>query len=101
MTMIRDGVFKLVHFVDSENGQLFDLENDPDEKVNLWHDPTYAEKRAWLVNEIFKWRLESSLKTQGFVEACRQGEQAMMSPPGSPARGQHREGAGRLWHALN
>jgi len=93
MTMIRDGAMKLVHFVDSDEGQLFDLENDPDEKNNLWDKPDYAKKRAWLINEILKWRMESSLKTQGFVEACRQGEQAMMSPPGSSARGQHREGS--------
>ena len=93
MTMIRDGSLKLVHFVDSENGQLFDLENDPNELNNLWHDPDYQEKRAWLINEILNWRLESSLKTQGFVEACRQGESAMMAPPGDPARGQHREGS--------
>ena len=92
MTMIRDGAIKLVHFVDSENGQLFDLDSDPDERVNLWHDPDYAEKRAYLINEILKWRMESSLRTQGYIEACMRGEQAMMSPPCTPARGQHREG---------
>ncbi len=93
MTMIRDGAMKLVHFVDSDDGQLFDLENDPDERVNLWSEPEYAATRAYLVNEILKWRLESSVVTQGFVEACRQGEQSMMAPRGDPARGQHREGS--------
>ena len=93
MTMIRDGAIKLVHFVDSDNGQMFDLENDPDELTNLWHDPEYAETRAYLIDEILKWRLESSLKTQGFIEACKRGEQAMMSPPVTHARGQHREGS--------
>ena len=93
MTMIRDGAMKLVHFVDSEDGQLFDLDNDPDEQVNLWHEAEYAATRAFLVNEILKWRLESSVVTQGFVEACRQGEQSMMSPKGDSARGQHREGS--------
>ncbi|OED38562.1 arylsulfatase [Chromatiales bacterium (ex Bugula neritina AB1)] len=93
MTMIRDRAMKLVHFVDSDNGQLFDLDNDPDEINNLWHNPEYAEIRAGLVNEILKWRLESSLKTQGYIEACMQGEQAMMSPPVTHARGQHRDGS--------
>ena len=93
MTMIRDGAMKLVHFVDSDQGQLFDLDNDPQERNNLWDDPAYADTRAWLVDEIFKWRLESSLKTQGFVEACIKGEQAMRSPPGKPSLGQHREGS--------
>lgn len=93
MTMIRDCTFKLVHFVDSEEGQLFNLETDPDELVNLWADPQFADKRAYLIDEILKWRMESSLKTQGFIAACRDGEQAMMAPPGSPASGQHREGS--------
>lgn len=93
MTMIRDKAMKLVHFVDAEDGQLFDLENDPSERVNLWDDPEYAQTRARLVNEILTWRLESSLKTQGFVEACRLAEGSMMSPPGRAAGGQHREGS--------
>jgi len=93
MTMIRDGFMKLVHFVDSDEGQLFNLAEDPDELINLWDDPEHETTRAWMVNEILKWRLESSIHTQGFVEACRRSEQAMMSPPGEPARGQHREGS--------
>lgn len=90
MTMILDERLKLVHFVDSDQGQLFDLDSDPNEQINLWDEPAYAQTRAGLIDEILKWRLESSLKTQGFVEACRKAEQAMMSPPGEPARGQHR-----------
>lgn len=94
MTMIRDGGMKLVHFVDSDMGMLFDLENDPEERVNLWNNPEHAKNRAWLIGEILKWRMESSLKTQGFITACMQGEQATMSPKmTSVARGQHREGS--------
>ena len=93
MTMIRDGAFKLVHFVDSNEGLLFNLESDPDERTNLWYDAAHAETRDWLVVEILKWRLESSLKTQGFTEACVLGSQAMMSPPRKLARGQYREGS--------
>ncbi len=93
MTMILDGTMKLVHFVDSDKGMLFDLESDPDERTNLWDDPKHTETRDWLVAEILKWRLESSLKTQGFIEACMRGSHAMMSPPGNPARGQHRKGS--------
>ncbi len=93
MTMIRDGALKLVHFVDSDEGMLFDLENDPDELTNLWDDPAHAESRNWLIAEILNWRLESSLKTQGFIEACVSGSRAMMSPPRMLARGQYREGS--------
>ena len=93
MTMVLDGDIKLVHYVDSDDGMLFDLQSDPMEQANLWDDPGYAETRERLIDELLKWRLESSLKTQGFVEACIRGCQAMMCPPGHPARGQHREGS--------
>ncbi|MEP0962479.1 MAG: sulfatase-like hydrolase/transferase [Roseobacter sp.] len=91
MTMLLDGQMKLVHFVDSSQGQLFDLQKDPAEQINLWDDPMHAKTRTHMVNEILKWRSESSLKTQGFVEACVRGAHAMMSPPINIARGQSRE----------
>lgn len=68
MTMIREGRWKLVHFVDCEEGQLFDLEADPKERINLWNDPDHAEIRQKLIMEILTWRIESARKTQGFVQ---------------------------------
>ena len=93
MTMLLDEKMKLVHFVDSEEGQLFDLTTDPTEQVNLWDDPAHAKTKARMINDILKWRSESGLKTQGFVEACVRSAHAMMSPPIHTARGQHREGS--------
>jgi len=94
MTMIRDGALKLIHFVDDDRGMLFDLDADPKEQTNLWDDPAYTETRDWLIKEIFNWRSESSLKTQGFIEACVSGAHNLMSPPiKKVARGQHREGS--------
>jgi len=93
MTMLLDGPMKLVHFVDSDDGQLFDLASDPTEAVNLWNDPAHAETRKRMIDDILTWRCESALKTQGFVSACVRGSHAMMSPPLHPARGQHREGS--------
>ena len=93
MTMLLDGKIKLVHFVDSDEGQLFDLATDQKEQVNLWDEPSYAATRTRMINDILKWRTESSLKTQGFVEACVRGAQSLMSSPIDMARGQHKEGA--------
>ena len=93
MTMLIDGNVKLVHFVDSEDGQLFDMGSDPNEQTNLWDDPDHAETKARMIEEILKWRSESALKTQGFVAACVRGAHSMMSPPLHMARGQHREGS--------
>ena len=92
MTMLLDGTTKLVHFVDSEDGQLFDLAADPKEQTNLWTDPAYSETKAQMIADILTWRSESGLKTQGFIDACVRGAHAMMSPPPHTAFGQHREG---------
>ena len=71
MTMIRDHRWKLVHFVDYGEGQLFDLEADPGELRNLWDDPAHRDTRLGLVEEILRWRIHSALKTQGWTEAVR------------------------------
>lgn len=93
MTMLLDEHMKLVHFIDSDEGQLFDLNNDPNEQTNLWENPEYASTRTRMINDIFNWRSESSLKTQGFVHACVSSALTLMSPPEHIARGQHREGS--------
>ena len=69
MTMIRDHQWKLVHFVDYDEGQLFDLQADPQELNNLWDDPAREPVRRQLINEILKWRIRSDLRTQGWTRA--------------------------------
>jgi len=93
MTMVLEDNMKLVHFIDADKGLLFDLATDPDELTNLWDDPAHTKTRDRLIDEIFNWRLESSMKSQGFIDACMRGAHAMMSPTATPARGQHREGS--------
>jgi arylsulfatase A-like enzyme len=67
MTMIRLGDWKLVYFLGSEEGQLFALESDPDETVNLWDSSDHADVRRALTQKILDWRLQSSRRTQSFV----------------------------------
>jgi arylsulfatase len=67
MTMIRQGPWKLVHFVDSPEGQLFNLDQDPGERRNLWDDSAHQATRQSLIEDILKWRIQSARKTQGFV----------------------------------
>ena len=69
MTMIRDHRWKLVHFVESDEGQLFDLDTDPQELRTLWDDPAHQGIKRELINEILKWRIRSDLKTQGWTRA--------------------------------
>jgi len=66
MTMVRRGKWKLVHFVDYEEGQLFDLEADPRETDNRWDDPALSELKQELIRLILRWRIESDKHTQGF-----------------------------------
>ena len=75
VTMVREGPWKLVHFVDSSEGQLFNLDEDPGERVNLWTNEKYAEVRRKLINEILIWRIEGSRQTQGFVQMLANNEQ--------------------------
>lgn len=67
MTMIREGTWKLVHFLDCDEGQLFDLAKDPTECENLWDDKNHFDLKQRLLNEILKWRTQSAHKAQGFV----------------------------------
>jgi len=97
MTMLREGRYKLVHFVDDDFGQLFDLEADPDERVNLWNEPAHEALRDRMVRAILEWRTTSPLESQGFTEACCRAALQMALPPPAQARGQFRQGSrGRL-----
>jgi arylsulfatase A-like enzyme len=81
MTMIRDRRWKLVHFVEGEEGQLFDLQADPREMHNLWDDPAHAETRRALLDEIFRWRVLSDVHTQGWQEGIAVGSGPFKTPP--------------------
>lgn len=70
MTMIRKSRWKLVHFVDFDEGQLFDLETDPNEMTNLWEDPNRTTVKRDLIDDILRWRIQSDRKTQGFLQAA-------------------------------
>lgn len=63
MTMVRDEEYKLVEFLDIDEGQLFDLHEDPFEESNLWSNPDYAATRVRLEKAISTWRASSSIHT--------------------------------------
>jgi arylsulfatase len=52
-TMIRDERHKLVVYHGHEQGELFDLANDPHEFTNLWDDPAHAAVRFTLLKQSF------------------------------------------------
>lgn len=71
MSMVRSNDWKLVHFVDSTDGQLFDLNNDPDEINNLWTDPAHAEKKRELLDVLLNWRIQSDVHTSNWAADWR------------------------------
>lgn len=81
MTMIRDERWKLVHFVDSDEGQLFDLHADPKEIDDLWENAAHQDTKRNLINEILKWRIRSDLKTQGWTNAIRPADVRALAAP--------------------
>jgi len=71
MTMVRDRDWKLVHFLDEPNGQLFDLSRDPDEVSNLWNDLPHIEKKRELLSVLREWRIRSGYETAAWCADWR------------------------------
>jgi arylsulfatase len=71
VSMVRSESWKLVHFVDEPHGQLFDLDNDPDEVNNLWDDPAAAEMKQILLTELLNWRVRSLVHTAEWAADAR------------------------------
>ncbi|MBM80356.1 MAG: arylsulfatase [Planctomycetaceae bacterium] len=71
MTMVRSEDWKLVHFVDEPNGQLFNLNDDPEEIKNLWDDPDSEDKKRELLDELREWRIRSLVHTASWASDFR------------------------------
>ena len=52
-TMIRNRRYKLCNYHGTGRGQLFDLDKDPNEHLNLWGDPAHAEIKSELMLASF------------------------------------------------
>jgi arylsulfatase A-like enzyme len=61
---IRNGKWKLTRY-QIGFGELFDLEEDPWERRNLWEDPDCAEVRKDLEDRLNRWILESAVRGHG------------------------------------
>lgn len=64
ITMIRNDTHKLVHLMGSEEGQLFDLQADPNEMTNLWSDPASAPVKAAMKDQLLNWLIASNFRTR-------------------------------------
>ncbi|MCA9029587.1 MAG: sulfatase-like hydrolase/transferase [Planctomycetaceae bacterium] len=73
MTMVRNREWKLVHYLEQPDGQLFNLASDPDEVHNLWEssDPAHQAKKTELLDVLREWRIRSALDTKDLYAAWR------------------------------
>ena len=71
MTMVRDSRWKLVHFLDEPWGQLFDLENDPEDRINLWDRDDAKTVKDRLLSELREWNIRSQFQTSSWPSHWR------------------------------
>jgi len=71
MTMVRTDDWKLVHFVDHDDGQLFDLNEDPEETDDRWNDPAVQDVRRDLLDSLLEWRIRSGVRTADWASEFR------------------------------
>lgn len=79
-TMLRDGRYKLNFYShpaepDRQQGELYDMENDPDERTNLWEDAAHQRDRAQLTDALLSW-----IATQELRLGSRGGERPTPAP---------------------
>jgi len=60
VTMVRTAEWKLVHYLDQDWGELYDLRADPEEVANRWGDPALTQMQAELLDRIRDWRIRTS-----------------------------------------
>lgn len=68
-TMIRNEDWKLCFYHDTEEGELYDLQHDPDEKKNLWENSKFDE-----VKNILRQALNEAVSDEEFIRPPRGGE---------------------------
>lgn len=70
-SMARDHRYKAMHILGSDEGQLFDLQKDPQEMHNLWHHPAHLGQRQRLLQALLDWRMRSSVQTMQLMSDAR------------------------------
>jgi arylsulfatase A-like enzyme len=67
LTMARGRKYKLVYYTgQEENGELYDLEADPEEFENLFHHRDYQTAKSEMQGVLLHWLLRSTYRTAGY-----------------------------------
>lgn len=62
IVMRRCKDWKLVVYLDDEEGELYNLRSDPGESNNLWHNAELRAKREQMTLQALKWTISGTLK---------------------------------------
>ena len=66
---IRTERYKLMHFYQFDEWEFYDLQNDPDELVNLYEDPAYAEQIEQVRSQLAELRKETEDESDVSVQS--------------------------------
>jgi dienelactone hydrolase len=66
---VRTARFKLIHFYDINEWEMYDLQADPDELNSVYDNPAYAQKRAELTAELQRLRKQFKVTAHADNEA--------------------------------
>ncbi len=64
--MMRSKTHKMVYYIGQEEGELYDLVEDPDELWNRWSDPKYTEIKTHLQQHLLAWLASSTYWHGGY-----------------------------------
>ncbi|MCP4092130.1 MAG: sulfatase-like hydrolase/transferase [Planctomycetes bacterium] len=106
---VRSDQWKLIHYPDTDEWELLDMVNDPDEINNLAGDPAYAEVRAQLQRQLLELRAQydvegakedlKEVKTKEKESAKAESQSASLTLPSVIASGMvmQRDQLVRVW----
>ena len=71
ITMVRSDGWKLVHFLEEPWGQLFNLNEDLQEVVNLWDTPDAVSVQRQMLDTLREWRIRSGVHAKDWAAEWR------------------------------
>jgi len=64
VVMRRDARWKLVYYLGESSGELYDMQSDPQELLNLWEAPEHAELKAQLIRDLLEWSVRGAVTSR-------------------------------------
>ena len=88
---MRGQRYKMVYYIGQDQGELYDLEQDPHELWNLWDRPEHRELQNELTARLLRWLAASTYYNAGYR---RQRSQTVRDALAAPRRRVFTRGAG-------